>query len=167
MQLRPHSAWTSIDEMCLIDMHRLKDLADADEEPPDSSEPYTFMARYKGAESDATQVRIAGRSPPHTRRSRISHVNRCWPRFVAHLQCPTRLMLTGSAITEVINFQVRKAFYSPGPTMSPIAELLSSRNGSCRGERALTLHSRKRSECLAKIPQTDISMKAFLHDRHL
>lgn len=50
-------AWSSIDELCLVDMSELAAEAAIDCDPPGADERYAFMARYKGSDSEA---RIAG-----------------------------------------------------------------------------------------------------------
>ncbi|MBI2740129.1 MAG: hypothetical protein HYX38_26735 [Rhodospirillales bacterium] len=53
-------AWTSIDELCLVDLQCLGEAAALDAQGPTANEAYAFMARYKENEPHREEVRIAG-----------------------------------------------------------------------------------------------------------
>ncbi|MER9278420.1 hypothetical protein [Mesorhizobium sp. M0522] len=104
--------WTSIDEMCVIDMHALVREAWEEFKPPKAAARYAFMARYRGTEPN---VRIAG----VVRRALanagfpvgaiLDAINQAYPEPAEVAPgnppppdpIPSTLVLTGSCVTEV------------------------------------------------------------------
>ena len=90
--------WTSVDEMCLFDMHQL--VAAAQLQPDPARDRYAFLARYKGSSPDA-DVRIAG----VVRRALADAgfpVEYVMQALKASDAPPESLVLTGAALTEVV-----------------------------------------------------------------
>jgi hypothetical protein len=96
--------WTSIDEMCLIDMHQLARDALAEFKPADKSASYAFMARYRDG-GNGSDIRIAGvvrralANAGFPVRAILKAVSLAYP---ALDNVPPSLVLTGSSVTEVV-----------------------------------------------------------------
>ncbi len=95
-------AWSSIDEVALIDMGRLVQAAQTDAKvPPGREEPYTFLARYQVGHEEiriAGVVRrtLAGAGFPVRRILRA--VRDVYP---APEDAPKSLLLTGASVTDI------------------------------------------------------------------
>ena len=94
---RAELKWTSIDEICLVNMERLVQAAKLDQKQPALDEPYAFLARYKGTQNE---IRIAG----VVRRSLadagfpVRHILQAIHTAVD----PPSLVLAGAAVIEVV-----------------------------------------------------------------
>ncbi len=97
--------WTSIDQLCLIDMHALVRDAEAEFKAPDKSTAYAFMARYRDG-GNAPDIRIASvvrralaqaGFPIRPILQRIFKDYHGKPNDV-----PPSLVLTGSCVTEAV-----------------------------------------------------------------
>lgn len=98
-------AWTSLDEICLIDLRALASEAIEAFKPPTRETHYAFLARYRGTESN---IRIAGvvrralanaGFPVH---AIMSAVQNEYPKNEDLDQVPPALLLTGSSVTEIV-----------------------------------------------------------------
>jgi len=104
-QSRTPLAWTSLDEVCLIDLRALASDAIEEFAPATRDTDYAFMARYRGNESNiriAGVVRRALANAGFPVRAILAAVRSKYPKVKDLEQVPPALLLTGSCVTEVV-----------------------------------------------------------------
>lgn len=104
-QSRTPLVWTSLDEICLIDLRALASDAIAEFEPPTPETEYAFMSRYRGGESNiriAGVVRRAFANAGFPVRTILAAVQKKYPQKKDLDKVPPSLLLTGSCVTEIV-----------------------------------------------------------------
>lgn len=97
--------WTSLDDLCLIDLRALASEAIEEFNPPKSNTDYAFMARYRGSEPNVRIGGVVRRSLANAGfpvRAILEAVRNKFPRDADLKQVPPVLLLTGSSVTEVV-----------------------------------------------------------------
>jgi len=94
--------WTSLDEICLIDLHTLASDAFAEFNPPTPDSDYAFMARYAGSDPNLRIAGLARRALANAGfpvRSILKAIKNAYPTLD---NVPPSLVLTGARMTEVV-----------------------------------------------------------------